>query len=210
MGLFVYLKQTLNALKKSRHHLYAARRLKTKRHFTNWPNSRAVNCLFAPATPAVARWHYSAACRQRLIAGILATAMRPDLKFFGCSGINQGAISVRCTCKLVEFRLSRNLLAVRHIKFGRSTNNKTDHGSGALTDRLASRYSATGQTNRLKCNLDGHALIGRSKTALNSAVVRSCHSQPAPFRCRFQNARSVRPITDNPSSRAVLSIEYNF
>jgi len=62
---------------------------------------------------------------------------------------------------------------------------------GALTGRLASRYSATGQTNRLKWNLDGRALIGRSKTALNSAVVRSCHSRPAPFRCRFQNARPV-------------------
>src|SRR5208282_4184168 len=68
---------------------------------------------------------------------------------------------------------------------------------GALTGRLASRYSATGQTNRLIGNLDGHALIGRSKTALNSAVVRSCHSRPAPFRCRFQNARSVRPSSCN-------------
>ena len=52
-------------------------------------------------------------------------------------------------------------------------------------------HSETGQTNRLNGNLDGHALIGRSKTALHSAVVRSCHSRPAPFRCRFQNARSV-------------------
>jgi len=63
--------------------------------------------------------------------------------------------------------------------------------TGALTGRLASRYSATDQTNRRDENLDGHTLIGRSKTALNSAVVRSCHSRPAPFRCRFQNARSV-------------------
>ncbi len=63
--------------------------------------------------------------------------------------------------------------------------------TGALTGRLASRYSATDQTNRRDGNLDGHALTGRSKTALNSAVVRSCHSRPAPFRSRFQNARSV-------------------
>jgi hypothetical protein len=68
---------------------------------------------------------------------------------------------------------------------------------GALTGRLASRYSATGQTNRRDGNLDGRALIGRSKTALNSAVVRSCHSRPASFRCRFQNARSVRPSSSN-------------
>jgi hypothetical protein len=63
--------------------------------------------------------------------------------------------------------------------------------TSALTGRLASRHSATDQTNRRDGNLDGHALTGRSKTALNSAVVRSCHSRPAPFRCRFQNARSV-------------------
>jgi hypothetical protein len=46
--------------------------------------------------------------------------------------------------------LSKNLLVARHIKLGRSTDNKIDHGNGALTGRLASRYSATGQTNRLK------------------------------------------------------------
>ena len=63
--------------------------------------------------------------------------------------------------------------------------------TGALTGRLASRYSATDQTNRRDGNLDGQALTVRSKTALNSTVVRSCHSRPAPFRCRFQNARSV-------------------
>ena len=165
MGLFVCLKQTFSAPKKSKHHLYAARQLKTKRRFTNWPNSRAANCLFAPATPAAARWHCSDACRQKLIAGILATAMRPALKFFGCSGTNQGAISVRCTCKLAEFRLSKNLLAARHIKLGRSTDNKTDHGNGALTGRLSCGHSETGQTNRLNGNLDGHALTSRSKTA---------------------------------------------
>ena len=71
------------------------------------------------------------------------------------------------------------------------TNNHPRH-VGALTDRLASRYSATGQTNRRNASLDGFALNGRSKTALNFAVVRSSHSRPAPFRCRFQNARSVR------------------
>ena len=62
---------------------------------------------------------------------------------------------------------------------------------GALTGRLSCGRSETGQTNRLDGNLNGYALNGRSKTALNSAVVRSCHSRPAPFRCRFQNARSV-------------------
>ena len=62
---------------------------------------------------------------------------------------------------------------------------------GALTGRLSCGHSETGQTNRRNGNLDGNALNGRSKTALNSAVVRSCHSRPAPFRCRFQNARSV-------------------
>jgi hypothetical protein len=54
------------------------------------------------------------------------------------------------------------------------------------------RHSKTGQTNRLELNLDGYALNGRSKTALHSAVVRSPHSRLAPFRCRFQNVRSVR------------------
>ena len=68
---------------------------------------------------------------------------------------------------------------------------------GALTGRLSCGHSETGQTNRLKENLDGHALTGRSKTALNSAVVRSCHSRPASFRCRFQNALSVRPSSSN-------------
>gem|GEM_PF-4153465 len=139
----------------------------------------------------MAPWHCSDACLQKLIAGILATAMRPVLKFFGCSGINQGAISVRCTCKLVEFRLSKNLLAARHINLGRSTDNNTDHVNGALTGRLSCGHSETGQTNRRNGNLDGRALNGHFKTALNSAVVRSCHSRPAPFRCRFQNARSV-------------------
>ncbi|HXR04158.1 MAG TPA: hypothetical protein VN836_05570, partial [Verrucomicrobiae bacterium] len=75
--------------------------------------------------------------------------------------------------------------------------------SGALTGRLASRYSATGQTKRPDGNLDGCALNGRSKTALNSAVVRSCHSRPAPFRCRFQNARSVLGHHE-PQSAAVM------
>jgi hypothetical protein len=60
-----------------------------------------------------------------------------------------------------------------------------------LTGRLSCGHSETGQTNRRDESLDGGALNGRSKTALNSAVVRSCHSRPAPFRCRFQNARSV-------------------
>jgi hypothetical protein len=64
---------------------------------------------------------------------------------------------------------------------------------GALTGRLSCGHSETGQTNRRNGNLDGRALTGRSKTALISAVVRSCHSRPAPFRCRFQNARSLRP-----------------
>jgi hypothetical protein len=68
---------------------------------------------------------------------------------------------------------------------------------GALTGRLSCGHSATGQTNRRNTNLDGHALNGRSKTALNSAVVRLCHSRPAPFRFRFQNARSVRPSSSN-------------
>ena len=61
------------------------------------------------------------------------------------------------------------------------------------------RHSETGQTNRRNTNLDGRALNGRSKTALNSAVVRSCHFRPAPFRCRFQNARSV-PSHHEPQS----------
>ena len=52
-------------------------------------------------------------------------------------------------------------------------------------------HSETSQTNRLNENLNGRAHTGRSKTALNSAVVRSSHSRPAPFRCRFQNARSL-------------------
>jgi hypothetical protein len=67
----------------------------------------------------------------------------------------------------------------------------------ALTGRLASMYSATGKTNGLKCNLDGNALTGLSKTEHISAVVRSCHSRRAPFRCRFQNARSLRPSSAN-------------
>jgi len=36
----------------------------------------------------------------------------------------------------------------------------------------------------------GHSPVVR-ETTLHYAVVRSCHSQPAPFRFRFQNARSV-------------------
>ena len=64
-----------------------------------------------------------------------------------------------------------------------------------MTGRLSCGHSETGQTNRRDANLDGHALNGRSKTALNSAVVRSSHSRPASFRCRFQNARSVRLMT---------------
>ena len=40
---------------------------------------------------------------------------------------------------------------------------------GALTGRLSCGHSETGQTNRLNGNLDGQALTGRSKTALNSA-----------------------------------------
>jgi hypothetical protein len=68
---------------------------------------------------------------------------------------------------------------------------------GALTGRLSCGRSETGQTNCRNTNLDGHALNGRSKTALHSAVVRLCHSRPAPFRCWFQNARSVRPSSSN-------------
>ena len=68
---------------------------------------------------------------------------------------------------------------------------------GALTGLLSCGRSEIGQTNRRNTNLDGHALNGRSKTALHSAVVRLCHSRLAPFRCRFQNARSVRPSSSN-------------
>jgi hypothetical protein len=75
--------------------------------------------------------------------------------------------------------------------------------TGALTGRLSCGHSETGQTNRLDGNLDGCALNGRSETALNSAVVRSCHSRPAPFRCRFQNARSVLGH-HKPQSAAVM------
>jgi hypothetical protein len=64
--------------------------------------------------------------------------------------------------------------------------------AGALTGQLSCGHSETGQTNRRDANLDGHALNARSETALNSAVVRSCHFRPAPFRCRFHNVRSVR------------------
>jgi hypothetical protein len=64
---------------------------------------------------------------------------------------------------------------------------------GALTGRLASRHSATGQTNRrLNPNLFGGALNGPSEITLHFAGVRSDHSRPAPFRFRFQTARSVR------------------
>ena len=67
--------------------------------------------------------------------------------------------------------------------------NETD--GGALTGRLSCGHSETGQTNRRNTNLDGHALNGRSKTALHFTVVRLYHSRPVSFRCRFQNARSV-------------------
>ena len=69
------------------------------------------------------------------------------------------------------------------------------------------RRSETGQTNRRNTNLDGHALNGRSKTALHSAVVRLCHSRPAPFRCRFQNARSVLRHLHNSDPILIRSIE---
>jgi hypothetical protein len=75
---------------------------------------------------------------------------------------------------------------------------------GALTGRLSCGHSETGQTNRRNGNLDGCALNGRSETALNSAVVRSCHSRPAPFRCRFQNARSVLGHHQPQSTAAML------
>jgi hypothetical protein len=75
---------------------------------------------------------------------------------------------------------------------------------GALTGRLSCGHSETSQTNRRNGNLDGGALNGRSKTALNSAVVRSCHSRPAPFRCRFQNARSVLGHHQPESTVAML------
>jgi hypothetical protein len=68
---------------------------------------------------------------------------------------------------------------------------------GALTGQLSSRYSETCQIAAPPMNLAGSALIGRSKTALNSAVVRPCRFRPAPFRCRFQIARSVRPSPSN-------------
>ncbi|HEX3719448.1 MAG TPA: hypothetical protein VH595_15960 [Verrucomicrobiae bacterium] len=55
--------------------------------------------------------------------------------------------------------------------------------SGSLTGRLASRYSATGQTNRrFNPNLSGGALNGQSEITLHFAVVRSGHYRPAPFR----------------------------
>jgi len=66
------------------------------------------------------------------------------------------------------------------------------------------RHSETGQTNRRNANLDGRALNRRSKTALNSAVVRLCHSRPAPFRCRFQNARSVLGPHEPQSVTAIV------
>lgn len=58
-------------------------------------------------------------------------------------------------------------------------------------------------------NLYGVALNGRSKTALNSAVVRSCHSRPTPFRCRFQNARSVlrQSCFQDPFAVSVSSVK---
>jgi hypothetical protein len=47
---------------------------------------------------------------------------------------------------------------------------------GALTGRLASRHSATGQTNRrIIPNLFGGALNGQSEITLHFAVVRSGH-----------------------------------
>ena len=66
------------------------------------------------------------------------------------------------------------------------------------------RHSETGQTNRRNTILDGGALNRRSKTALNSAVVRLCHSRPAPFRCRFQNACSVLDHHEPQSATAIV------
>jgi len=81
---------------------------------------------------------------------------------------------------------------------------------GALTGRLSCGHSETGQTNRLNGNLDGRALTGRSKTALNFAVVRSSHSRPASFRCRFQNARSVLRHLHISAPILIRSIEQKY
>jgi hypothetical protein len=62
---------------------------------------------------------------------------------------------------------------------------------GALTGRLSCGHSETRADKSPRTHLYGGALNGCSGTTLHSAVGRSCHSRPAPFRFRFQNARSV-------------------
>ena len=56
-------------------------------------------------------------------------------------------------------------------------------------------------------NLYGDALNGRSKTALNSTVVRLYHSRPVSFRCRFQNARSVLRYLHTSAAFLIRSAE---
>src|SRR6266516_1845725 len=86
----------------------------------------------------------------------------------------------------------------------------SDVRPGALTGRLSCGHSESGQTNRRNTNLDGQALNGRSKTALNSTVVRLCHSRPVPFRCRFQNARSVLRHLHTSAAILIRSVERDF
>ena len=96
-------------------------------------------------------------------------------------------------------------LPIVRIEFPTVDKNETD--GGALTGRLSCGHSETGQTNRRNTNLDGHALNGGSKTALHSTVVRLYHSRPVPFRCRFQNARSV--LRNLHISASIWSVQLN-
>jgi len=65
--------------------------------------------------------------------------------------------------------------------------------SGSLTGRLASKRSATGQTNRrIKPNLSGGALNGRSRNLTHCTHGCECPQPAAPLASGFSNARSVR------------------
>jgi hypothetical protein len=77
--------------------------------------------------------------------------------------------------------------------------------SGALTGRLSCGHSETGQTNRLKKNLDGSAVIARFQNLRDSTAVTSAPISETDVHCAHHHA--ICYVQSNLISDGFLKLE---
>src|SRR2546426_1520296 len=93
------------------------------------------------------------------------------------------------------------------VRIGFPTVDKNETDGGALTGRFPACLGNEPDKAPLSATYTVSHSTGVSETTLHCAVVRSCHSRPAPFRSRFQNTRSVH--RHSHISGAVLDVQLN-